>query len=279
MKPFVKILSIATIALTITACETMEGIKQDITNIQLSDFSPANAFPKGSNDADRLIDGNCPQVQIVKELSMLDEFPPGNSSKSSNLISNVVMSEAESRCEYKDRSVTVDLKLAFDGKLGPKGRKTSKDKPFFSYPFFVAVTSPGGKILAKEIFAASMTYNAGQNNQTYYETLRQIIPTDSRTQGAGYKVMIGFQLGEKQLAYNRKRIEAERVAAEKAEMQRLAAEKEAKEAAMKEQMEKPLKEALEEEKAAMQTKAESEAVKAPAPVRAGPFDIFKEDGK
>ena len=62
-------------------------------------------------------------------------------------------------------------------------------------------------------------------------------------------------------------------------MQRLAAEKEAKEAAMKEQMENPLKEALEEEKAAMQTKAESEAVKAPAPVRAGPFDIFKEDGK
>ena len=187
------------------------------------------------------------------------------------------MSESQSTCTYNDRSVTVDLKLAFDGNLGPKGRKTSKDKPFFSYPFFVAVTSPSGKILAKEIFAASMTYDAGQNEQIYFETLRQIIPTDNRSQGAGYKVMIGFQLAEKQLDYNRKIIEADRIAAEKAEAERMAAEKAAKEAAKKAQMEQPLKDALKEDEAAMKAKAEAEAVTAPEPARAGPFDIFKTD--
>lgn len=273
MKPFLKILSISICLLSLTACETVEGIKQDISNINLSDFTPSASMSKKGNDADRLISGNCPQVNIVKELSMLDEFTPGTSARASNLISSVAMNEAESTCNYSDRSVTVDLKLAFNGILGPKGRKTSKDKPFFSYPFFVAVTSPGGKILAKEIFAASMTYDAGQDEQLYFETLRQIIPTDSRSQGQGYKVMIGFQLAEKQLTHNRKLLEAERLAIEKAEMERIKAERAAKEAAQKAQMEKPLKDALEEEKAAMKT----EAIAAPKVNRAGPFDIFKTD--
>lgn len=273
MKPFLKILSISICLLSLTACETVEGLKQDISNIKLSDFTPS--ISKSNDESQFLINGNCPKITIVEELSMLDEFTPGTSAKSSNLISSVKMSESESTCTYNDRSVTVDLKLAFNGKLGTKGRKTSKDKPFFSYPFFVAVTSPSGKILAKEIFAASMTYDAGKNEQVYFETLRQIIPTDSRSKGAGYKVMLGFQLAEKQLNYNRKILDANRMAAEQAEMDRIAAEKAVKAAAKKVQMEQPLKDALKEEEAAM--KADAKTVTAPKVTRAGPFDIFKTD--
>lgn len=274
MKPFLKTLSIAAFALTLSACETMEGIKRDISDINFDSFTPASSVSEDQH-ANFLVDGNCPEVQIVEDLSRLHEFNAGQSMKSSNLVSSVSMEEAQSTCSYGDRSVTVDLKLALEGKLGPKGRRSSNEKPFFSYPFFVAVTSDNGKILAKEIFAASMTYGSGQDEQLYHETLRQIIPADSRAQGARYKVMVGFQLAEKQLAYNRKLIEAERLAAEKLEMERLEAERIAAEKA-KEQ-EKMAKESGDAITITRETDQPSETASAPKANQAGPFDIFKTD--
>ena len=96
--------------------------------------------------------------------------------------------------------------MDFAGTLGPQARAASGQKPFFSHPFFVAITSDNGDILAKEIFAASLTYPAGADSQTYTERLRQVIPIDNRDRGANYKVLVGFQLTPDQLAYNRKKL-------------------------------------------------------------------------
>ena len=273
MKPFLKTLGIAAFAMTLSACETVEGIKRDISDIDFGNFSTASSVQEETH-ADFLVDGNCPSVQIVEDLGRLHEFNAGQSMKSSNLVSSVTMEEANSTCSYGNRSVTVDLKLAFDGKLGPKGRRSSSEQSSFTYPFFVAVTSDSGKILAKEIFAASMTYGQGQNEQLYHETLRQIIPADSRAQGSRYKIMVGFQLAEKQLAYNRKLIEAEQIAAAKLEAERLAAEKAAAEKA-----EMEAKMAKESGGAITMNKSENAevVVTAPKEERAGPFDIFKTD--
>lgn len=95
------------------------------------------------------------------------------------------------------------MKLIFNGKLGPKGREKVSDKPFFSYPYFVAVTSPGGKIMAKEIFAASMTYGSHESTHSYFEKLREVIPISSKENAKNYKILIGFQVTKDQLAYNR----------------------------------------------------------------------------
>ena len=276
MKPFIinrasKILSIGLCLFALSACETVEGIKQDIANIDFSDFTPSVSESNNSDQAAYLVDGNCPTVQIVSDLGTLNEFPPKNSMKASNLISSVKMNEANSTCSFNDRSVTVDLKLAFEGMLGPKGRSSAKEKPFFSYPFFVAVTSSSGKILAKEIFAASMTYEAGQNEQLYFETLRQIIPADTQAQGASYKVMVGFQLTKDQLNYNRKLIEEERIAAEKAEKARIEAEKAAMKAA-KEAEKEAAKASKEMTKENMETSAAQATEKENS---FSPFDIFK----
>jgi len=152
---------------------------------------------------ERLLADNCPAVDIVGELSSLSEFTNPQNPIEKNMISRVQISESSSLCEYTTKSVTVDLKLTFDGILGQQGRINSNDKPFFTYPFFIAVVSPSGKILAKEIFAASMTYDQGKDHQLYYESLRQIIPVKGKRNGARHKIMVGFQLSPEQLAYNR----------------------------------------------------------------------------
>ncbi len=145
----------------------------------------------------------CPKVEIVDELSALTEFSDASNPVDYNVISRVHLTQVESSCRYNERNVMIDLKLAFEGELGQKGRVRSNDKPFFSYPFFVAVVAPDNNIMAKEVFAAPITYNRDESKHTYYESLRQIIPIERKVLGQKYKLMIGFQLSPDQLAYNR----------------------------------------------------------------------------
>ncbi len=211
MKHFLKLLSIVVFLIPLTACETYEGLKDDIASIDLSSMTPAVAETPEDKHSNFLVDGDCPKIEVVDELSMLAEYATPNSPSPSQKISSVEINNAESTCTYGERSVTVDLKLDFAGNLGPMGKASPTDRPFFSYPYFVAVTSSSGKILAKEIFAASVTYESGQNAKNYHETLRQIIPAENRTQGSRYKIMVGFQLTKAQLAENRAILEARRL--------------------------------------------------------------------
>lgn len=189
-------LSICAIALS--SCQAMDGLVQDIDSLDLPSLSMSES------STDQLIyDGKCPHVEIVEELRAFNDFTDLSDPGDYNLISRATIAKIDTACSYDQRSVTVDLKMAFEGQLGPRAKTSASDKPFFSYPFFVAVTGAGGDILAKEIFAASMTYPAGENRQTYHENMRQIIPVESRDRGARYKILVGFQLNPDQLAYNR----------------------------------------------------------------------------
>lgn len=182
--------------LAFSACNNVDNF---VNNMEVAEMpgEPATA------SYEQLLANNCPQVEIVSELAAISEFADPMAPLPENLMSRVQIVNPRASCEYTARSVTVDLKLTFDGIMGPKGRVRASDRPFFSYPFFVAVTSPSGKILAKEVFAASLTFDSGNNRQVYIENLRQIIPVKGQDNGKRHKVMVGFQLSPEQLNYNR----------------------------------------------------------------------------
>lgn len=181
--------------LALSGCETWESVKQKFNTIDWSFAAdePAIVTPET----------RCPEVRIVDELSSLTEFAGEGHTDSQNQISQVFMTAVNTACQYSQKNVAIDLKLEFKGTLGPKAKVRQDDKPFFSYPFFVAVLSEKEEILAKEVFSASLSYGRDEQSHTYYESLRQIIPFDDAAEAPGYKVLIGFQLTQDQLAYNR----------------------------------------------------------------------------
>lgn len=195
-----KFLLSATGFLLLAGCQTVDGFVQDVNSAFATSRSSASA---SSASPAPVIDDKCPRIEIVDELSSFSEFTSDTMSQS-NLVSRVDLNQVESSCSIKSGQVTLDLKLAFNGTLGPKAKLRNNDKPFFSYPFFIAVTNDKGVILAKEVFAASMTYERNENEHTYYENLRQIIPITSYAEAKQFTVMIGFQLTNEQLKYNRK---------------------------------------------------------------------------
>ncbi len=194
------ILCLCLLILPLTACETIEAVDEDVHALKENLGVPR--LVEGRTEY--LLANECPQIEIVDDLSSLSDFSSPKSPSRKNLISRIDIKSAESTCKLASKSAIIDLKVIFQGTLGPKGRNDKAEKPFFSYPFFIVVTTPTGKILAKEIFAASMTFAAGANQHTYFEQLRQIIPINSKEQAYRYRVLIGFQVTPDQLEYNRK---------------------------------------------------------------------------
>jgi hypothetical protein len=198
-----KLILLSTALLTLSACKTMEALVEDVDSFNLPAMLPGH-----ETTADALVlEGQCPQIEVLEELRSYDDFADQVDPSESTLISRVNIARFNTACNQDVRTVTVDLKINFEGMLGPRGRGSASDKPFFSYPFFVAIAGPNGKVLSKEIFAASITYPPGANRQNYSENMRFILPVENRDQGARQKILVGFQLSPDQLAYNRKRIE------------------------------------------------------------------------
>lgn len=180
-----------------------QNVSDAVGNISDMKLPPLDAGLSGDTTASELVEGDCPTVEIVGELGALSEFIDIKRKRPENLVSRVDLAQARSACAYTARSVTVDLRLAFQGILGPRARQANTDRPFFSYPYFIAVTSPSGEILAKEVFSATLNYDNTENSTVYYEDLRQIIPVTGRSNGSRHKILIGFQLTQDQLDYNR----------------------------------------------------------------------------
>lgn len=210
-----KFIAFSAAVLTLTGCDvTRQSFITDTFN-QSRDYVGANMPSGGGTDgSDKLLNKNgCPEVEIVDDLGSFYDFGGANPGES-NLVTSVQMSQGTTNCEFGPKSVTVDTRLVFSGKIGAKGTVAGGGAPSFSYPYFVAILAPGGKILAKEVFAVPMTFAAG-NEQQHIEAFRQIIPSYSQDSAGKHKIAVGFQLTKEQLAYNRELIhqrqEAEKI--------------------------------------------------------------------
>ncbi len=178
-----------------TVTDTYYGVK-DYASSALPDRIPGTA-----NKADKLVDKNtCPEVEMIDDLASYYDFG-GGSGGENNLVSGVNMTKGNTTCAFGPKSVAVDTQIIFNGRVGAKG-KSMGNSPVYSYPYFVAIMAPGGKILAKEVFAAPLNYSSG-DTQGHIESFRQIIPSYSQENAGKHKIAIGFQLTKEQLDYNR----------------------------------------------------------------------------
>ena len=176
--------------LTLCACQTLEhaGQKQ-----QTADAGTSPLFGPPA----------CPPVKITPDLQEIVEFPDLSNPSPKTEISRLRIRSVQRHCTYKEEELAVRLDISFDGRLGPKARIRETDKPSYAFPYFVAVSGPDGNILAKGLFAASVSYGAEENEISRTDTITQRMPLNEDGSLPDYTILIGFQLAEEQLAYNR----------------------------------------------------------------------------
>lgn len=163
---------------------------------------------KDTSNAQYADSADCPKVAVVDELKSIHQFMDGKKARSENELSSMTIADLQSRCAHHQNTITVALDMTFHGTLGAQAQRWTNGHQGFAYPYFVAVTAPDGDILAKEVYAVTVAYQEGQNTMTQHETLRQIIPLRPGAEARDYQLLIGFQLNDDQLAFNRYNVPA-----------------------------------------------------------------------
>ena len=189
------------LALGLTGCESMQTARDKISSIDFPYF--------GSADTDQatavaLADpANCPKVSVVDDLKNLTQFETPSAPTPGTKISSITIGNMTSNCSLNDKTVALDIDLAFDGQLGPKATGWKTESRSFAYPYFIAVTTPTGEIMSKEVFAATIRYDGAETAVSQKESIRQVIPLRENIAASGYEILIGFQLTEDELNYSR----------------------------------------------------------------------------
>ncbi|PZP54531.1 MAG: hypothetical protein DI586_09620 [Micavibrio aeruginosavorus] len=167
----------ATSALLLSGCESMKSM----------------GWPWQSGK----LPNECPVTGITTDLGNLTQF------RDNEIISETIIASVKPECTQDEKAVTVRLAIDFKGRLGPAGIKDAKTEASYSIPYLVAVVNPKGEIISKDIFTITMIYKAGQAEQSFPDLLEQVIPLPKGEKPADYKIMLGFQLSDEELAYNR----------------------------------------------------------------------------
>jgi hypothetical protein len=188
-------------------CSTFQGLKNDLSR---GYDAVANTFTKAVDPVKEekkklpVYDGSCPPISVRPDLKHLVEFQDPAKTTDATRVSEATIENVKNTCRVEKESLVMQIDIELSGKTGPKARVKPTDKPSFAYPYFIAVLDEKGNILSKEIFAASVAYNANQNDIKQSETVFQNMPFPDSEAGKSYSVIIGFQLTEDQLAYNQK---------------------------------------------------------------------------
>lgn len=193
--------TVSAAALSLTACETMKKAGDAITSMDVPFYGDDDV--KAQDGLVMAKADGCPQVAVVEDLKSLTQFEVPSAPTPGEKISTIAMTGLDTKCAVTEHTVAVDMTVRFDGSLGPQAAEWNSQSRSFAYPYFIAVTTPTGEILSKEVFAATIRYDAGETAITQQEKTRQVIPLRDDAKPGQYEILIGFQLTEDELNYAR----------------------------------------------------------------------------
>ncbi len=143
--------------------------------------------------------GACPPAAALYDASRIVAFNGGE-----QLFPNVTYSgevvDVRLYCRYADdEPVRAELEIDFAFGKGPAGTETRHD-----YGYWVAVTRRSGKVLNKEYFTVRADFSDGDVTGESEVIQDIIIPrADGSVSAANFEVLIGFDLTEEELQYNK----------------------------------------------------------------------------
>lgn len=143
----------------------------------------------------------CPDAAILANTASLPAFDPSKGDDPSSVIYNVAMTNVKTRCDYSKRDNTADanLRIFYTATRPPGG-----DDAHYRVPYYVAVTS-GGEIVDKQIHWLEFDFPKSTPTVTgegYVGSV--VIAVDHQKRSYEYHLLIGFQLTQAQLDYNKK---------------------------------------------------------------------------
>ena len=158
----------------------------------------------GSNPLSRALDtrqnaGPCPPAGALYDASRIVEMT-GDSQTYDTITYTGEITGVNMVCRYvEDQPLRAEIEVDFAFGKGPAGTANRH-----SYNYWVAVTRRSSKVLAKQYFSVDANF-AGGSVDGRKEVIQDIIipRADETISGANFEVVVGFDLTDEQLAFNR----------------------------------------------------------------------------
>ncbi|HVI88177.1 MAG TPA: hypothetical protein VM659_07740 [Dongiaceae bacterium] len=148
--------------------------------------------------------GPCPDVVVPKQTQYLTKFA-GNGSDLSDIAYEAKVDTFTTFCVYsvdqEPAYIRTNLKVQLAATRGPK---FSGDHITLKYA--IGVTGPGGKIIpgAKQVLDMDIDFSKGQVANINADEINVTIPVKQGENGDFYRVLLGLDLTQDQLDYNKR---------------------------------------------------------------------------
>lgn len=146
---------------------------------------------------------SCPQVLILADAETFTQFRPGRGRDITDIVAEGEISGFKGTCQFGKRNETIEMTLAVSFTLT---RGAANTEGVVSVPYFVAIPGMYPDPAGKAVMPLAVEFPPNMSKVRYNDEQVQLsLPVGGNQTGASYEVIIGFQLDEDQVAFNRSR--------------------------------------------------------------------------
>jgi len=141
----------------------------------------------------------CPQGLILADAGEMTIFRDAAGRDLTDVVAQARIADVVVECKPERRAVNVDLQVAIAAERGPANR-TGKQ----SIDYFVAIVDPQGKVITRQAFKMDFEWPENRVRVGKIDELAPRIPITEPERAPEYRIWVGLQLTEDQLAWNRR---------------------------------------------------------------------------
>jgi hypothetical protein len=141
---------------------------------------------------------SCPAGLLLADASEATIFRDGPGRDLSDVVAQVRIADIAVACSHDRQGVRVDLQVAIGAERGPANRAGRHEADYF-----VALVDPEGNVLRRDSFRVAFVWPENRMRVGVVEDLEPRLVNVPRERAPAYRIWVGLQLNEEQLARNR----------------------------------------------------------------------------
>ena len=139
----------------------------------------------------------CPTVAFVDGLDRVTLFRNTSSREASNILFISQFSSLNNKCSFSDDGADIETSFLIKSSMNDVKKDTAVE-----INYFAAAIAPDGHVLTKENFDLEIPFSQKNTEVTQEQIINPFFPKKTSNNFSGYKLLIGFHLNKRQVAFN-----------------------------------------------------------------------------
>ena len=140
----------------------------------------------------------CPKVGVISDLDRVPKIEVAASQSKSNILFSSKIQRLRIKCTTNTDGITISIVFDLFSKLSRYDIPIDVD-----LRYLIATIDPNDQILAKEVYKTTVSFMDGIQTARNTQEVEVFIPSLGEIDFRNHKVLVGFELTEVQLQYNR----------------------------------------------------------------------------